>query len=64
MASQPAKMNNSENHIACIKISTKMIEIKNIIIIIINLKKIIFLVNVTKETYTSPTNEVCHLSTY
>jgi len=23
MASQPAKMNNSENHIACIKISTK-----------------------------------------
>ena len=39
MASQPAKMNNSENHIACIKISTKMIEIKNIIIIIINLKK-------------------------
>ena len=35
MANQPAKMNNSENHIACIKISTKMIGIKNIIIIII-----------------------------
>ena len=80
MASQPAKLNNSEIHIACITILTrnwkelkKKKKKKNLtkeftvclkIFAFKNLQYALRYVNLTKETYTSPTNEVCYFPTY